>query len=60
VLEVEDGASDDGGVWMQIQVAVIGGMLRFSVAGVGVLVMDLLLFSCAADLVFTFACFLRW
>jgi hypothetical protein len=35
-------------------------VLRFGVAGVGVLVTDLLLFSFGADLVFTFACFWRW
>lgn len=35
-------------------------VLRFDVAGVGVLVADLLLFSLAADLVFTFDCFWRW
>jgi hypothetical protein len=45
VLEVEDGGSGDGGVWVQIQVAVVSGMLQFGVAGVGVLVTDLLHFS---------------
>jgi hypothetical protein len=44
-LEVEDGGSGDDGVWVQVQVAVVGGMLRFGVAGVGVLVTDLLRFS---------------
>jgi hypothetical protein len=40
-------------------------VFRFGVAGFGVLVTDLLLFSFAADLVFSFVCFyggeeLRW
>jgi hypothetical protein len=35
-------------------------VFRFGVAGVGVLVMDLLLFRFAADLVFSFVCFLWW
>ncbi|KAK2443080.1 hypothetical protein QL285_014218 [Trifolium repens] len=34
VAEVEDGGSGDGGVWVQIEVEVVGGMLWFGVAGV--------------------------
>jgi hypothetical protein len=45
VAEVEDGGSGDGGVWVQIQVEVVGGMLWFGVAGVGVLATDLLCFQ---------------
>jgi hypothetical protein len=39
-----------------VEALVVDFVLRFGVAGVGVLVTDLLLFSRAADLVFTFAC----
>ncbi|WJX33246.1 hypothetical protein P8452_21468 [Trifolium repens] len=51
VAEVEDGGSGDGGVWVQIEVEVVGGMLWFGVAGVGVLVADLLCFQlfCISD-----------
>ncbi|KAK2443081.1 hypothetical protein QL285_014218 [Trifolium repens] len=45
VAEVEDGGSGDGGVWVQIEVEVVGGMLWFGVAGVAICLMKLVLDS---------------
>jgi hypothetical protein len=53
------GAAGDGDGYVLEGVSGAVLVLRFGIVGVGVLVTDLLLFSFAADSIFTFVCFWR-